>query len=327
MAGLPPRQIRRHSLAMARFCLIAALVFVAACANAPPAPVAYGGAREAPASPSAVAPRVIAEDTPLAAYGLRPEDAHPVDPARTPRTHHVGADETLYDIATRYQIPMLALIGQNGLEPPYALIPGREIELPPPRFHVAQAGENFVAIAERYSVDPRSLALLNRVSLPHNPRPGERIVLPAMASDRAAPPTPAPETRAHAPPQVRGTRFRWPLRGNLAARFGAQAGGGRLDGIEIAGREGAAIAAAAEGDVVYAGADLSAYGTLVLVRHADNYVTAYGYARRALVREGQHVRAGQALAELGVRHGGARLLFQVRRGREALDPLPLMEAP
>jgi murein DD-endopeptidase MepM/ murein hydrolase activator NlpD len=313
---------------MARLGWIAALALLAAaCANAPPAPVAYGEARETAATPAPAASRVIAEDTPLAAYGLRPEDVHPVDPARTPRTHRVSANESLYDIATRYQIPMLALIGQNGLEPPYALVPGREIELPPPRFHVAQPGESFAAIAERYSVDPRSLALLNRLTLPHEPRPGERIVLPAMASDRAAPPTPAPEIRAPVRPQARGARFRWPLRGNVAARFGAQTGGGRLDGIEIAGREGASIAAAAEGDVVYAGADLPAYGTLVLVRHADNFVTAYGYARRALVQEGQHVRAGQALAELGGRPGGARLLFQVRRGREALDPLPLMGAP
>ncbi len=327
MAGLPTRQILSQSLAMARLGWIAALAFVAvACASAPPAPVAYGGAPTAPTANNAAAPRVIAEDAPLTAYGLRPEDVHPGDPARMPRTHRVGANETLYDIATHFQIPMLALIGQNGLEPPYALTPGREIELPPPRFHVARAGETFATIAERYSVDLRSLALFNRVNLPHEVRVGQRIVLPAMASDRAAPPPQEPEVRAPQTPQDRRARFRWPLRGNLTARFGAQAGGGRLDGIEIAGREGAPIAAAAEGDVVYAGADLPAYGTLVLVRHADNYVTAYGYARRALVREGQHVRPGQVLAELGGRQGGARLLFQVRRGREALDPLPLMGA-
>jgi len=76
---------------------------------------------------------------------------------------------------------------------------------------------------------------------------------------------------------------------------------------------------------VYAGSDIPGYGTLVLVRHADNYVTAYGFARRALVREGQHVRAGEAIAELGPRpSGGARLLFQVRRGTQAIDPAPLL---
>jgi lipoprotein NlpD len=85
------------------------------------------------------------------------------------------------------------------------------------------------------------------------------------------------------------------------------------------------VTAAAAGDVVYAGDDLPAYGTLVLVRHADNYVTAYGYARRALVREGQSVRAGEHIAELGSRPDGrARLLFQVRQGSAAVDPAPLL---
>ncbi len=111
------------------------------------------------------------------------------------------------------------------------------------------------------------------------------------------------------------------------ARFGAQPGGGRLDGVEIAGREGARVLAAGDGEVVYAGADLEAYGALVLVRHGDNIVTAYGFGRRVLVREGQLVRAGQPVAELGDRPGGARLLFQVRRGRDAKDPLPLLGRP
>jgi lipoprotein NlpD len=137
--------------------------------------------------------------------------------------------------------------------------------------------------------------------------------------------TPAPSQPAV---QAGTGQFAWPLRGQIVARFGVQPGGGRLDGIEIAGRAGDAVSAAAEGDVVYAGSDLAAYGTLVLVRHADNYVTAYGYAQRALVREGQHVRAGQAIAELAPRADGqARLLFQMRRGTEAIDPLPLMGTP
>jgi lipoprotein NlpD len=87
------------------------------------------------------------------------------------------------------------------------------------------------------------------------------------------------------------------------------------------------VQAAADGDVVYAGADIAGLGALVLVRHGDNYVTAYAYNRRALVREGQRVRAGEPIAELGLRPDGrARLLFQVRRGSEALDPAPLMAA-
>jgi murein DD-endopeptidase MepM/ murein hydrolase activator NlpD len=267
------------------------------------------------------------EGTPLSTYALRPEEAQPFDPAHPPRAHRVGPGESLYDIASRYQIPILALIEQNGLEPPYALAPGRELELPPPRVHTVAPGENFEDLARRYNIDARSLALLNRMQPPYRVRAGDRLVLPAMAHDQGAPAADiadADTSQARTPAPHNG-RFAMPLDGEIVAPFGAQPGGVRIDGVEIAGREGAPIRAAADGDVVYAGSDLEAYGTLVLIRHADGYVTAYGYARRALVREGQHVRAGEPIAELGPRSdGGPRLLFQVRQGASAVDPAPLL---
>lgn len=264
------------------------------------------------------------EGTPLSAYAMQPTEGF--DPANLPRTHRVTGDESLYDIATRYQVPLRALIDQNHIEPPYALNDGRVLDLPPARYHVVRRGEELEDIARRYNVDLRSLALLNRVNASDRLQSGERVYLPAMAREMAPEPPPTPSPVVAALPEGSG-RFVWPLRGDVVARFGAQPGGTRLDGIEIAGREGAAISSAAEGDVIYAGADIDGLGTLVLIRHAENYVTAYGYNRRALVREGQHVRAGEAIAELGQRPDGrARLMFQVRRGNQALDPAPLMAA-
>lgn len=334
-----PRRMQRAAILFA--------LLVSACAAGESAPISYGGSLGAPAptparqtrptqdageTPAVQATPVQAqqpdwaagEGTPLSTWALQPGEAQPFDPAHLPRSHRVGEDESLYDIATRYQIPLRALIDQNHLEPPYALTPGTELQLPPPRFHRVARGETLESIAREYNVDLRSLALLNRMQSPYNVRAGQQIVLPAMA--RAAEPEAPPTPIASTPPPVNpAAHFGWPLRGEIVARFGPQAGGARLDGIEIAGREGAQISAAGEGDVVYAGSDLPAYGTLVLVRHADGYVTAYGFARRALVREGQHVRVGEAIAELGPRPDGrARLLFQVRRGSEAVDPAPLL---
>jgi murein DD-endopeptidase MepM/ murein hydrolase activator NlpD len=322
---------------------------LAACASGERAPISYAGGAparaeraprpdEAPASTApAPAPRHEADwadgpGAPLSRYALRPEDVQTADAAHTPRTHRVGRGEQLYDIATRYRIPMLALIEQNHLTAPYALTPGSELRLPPARIHIVAQGETFEDVAARFAIDPRSLALLNGMAAPYVVRPGDRLVLPSMASERESEPGAA--ARAEPPPAASSTaRFAWPLNGEIVSRFGAHGGGVRQDGVEIAGREGDAIKAAADGDVVYAGADLPTYGTLVLVRHADDYVTAYGYARRALVREGQHVRAGQTIAELGADlgalargsgEGRARLLFQVRRGSAAVDPLPLL---
>lgn len=316
--------------------LLAALA--ASCASSQPAEIAYrtGGRRASPPPPPPIERRApelapdwaAAEGTPLSAFALQPEDAY--DPANPPRSHRVRAGETLYDIAERYQAPLLALIGQNGLEPPYAVSEGRVIELPPPRFHTVARGESFEDIATRHDIDPRSLALLNRMQPPYRVAPGQRLLLPALAARHEPAAAPAPQAsssaRTSSTPQATGSvRFAWPIGGEIVSRFGMQPGGARMDGVEIAGREGGAVKAAADGEVVYAGADLPAYGVLVLVRHADNYVTAYGYARRALVREGDSVRAGQTIAELGRRpNGGARLLFQIRRGAEAIDPAPLL---
>lgn len=337
---------------MTRLVLMAA-VLAAACASASPAPISYGrgGPQTAqppvyrppppqrrdptPQPPPAPASRTPAaqpapdwadgEGTALSEFALRPEDAQPYDPAQLPREHRVGASESLYDIAARYQIPLLALIEQNGLEPPYRLTPGSELELPPPRVHVAARGESFEDIARAYSVDPRSLALLNRMQAPYRVTPGQRIVLPPMAQARPPEPQAPPLQPVVTAPPAAGARFAMPIEGQIVARFGALEDGGRLDGVEIAAREGAPILAAADGQVVYAGADIEAYGTLVLVRHADNYVTAYAFARRALVAENARVRRGQPIAELGPRGDGRpRLMFQIRQGREAVDPLPLL---
>ena len=314
---------------IAPLCLTALL---AACASSG-APVSYGGGGSSAAPQtetvaSDAAPRrhnpsetpnwAAGPGTPLSAYALRPEIAQPFDPAHPPRVIQAARGQTLYDIAVAYQIPLRALIDQNRMSPPYALTPGQQIELPPPRFHRARPGETLRDIAQAYNVDPRSLALLNRMAPDYAPRAGEAIVLPGEARPWASA-APAPS----AAPQVAGNgRFAWPLRGRVLSSFGQQHNGQRIDGIEIAADEGARIGAAEAGEVVYAGSDLPAYGTLVLVRHEGNYVTAYGYARRALVREGERVTRGQALGEVGrVGSGPSRVLFQVRQGAQAVDPI------
>lgn len=331
---------------MSRAVILALLM--AACASSEPAPISYGSGALSPPRQPAYQPAPVemreparpqpaaqqqqpapdwadGEGTPLSAYALQPGDVQPYDPANLPRTHRVQRDESLYDIAATYQIPLRALIDQNGLEPPYALAPGRELQLPPPRFHEVRRGESFEDVARAYNVDLRSLALLNRMQPPYRVSAGDRIVLPAMARAIVQPPAPTPTPQPVTPPQLTGARFSMPVDGEIVAPFGAQASGGRLDGIEIAAREGAQVLAAAEGEVVYAGDDLEAYGWLVLVRHAENYVTAYAYNRRALVREGDRVRAGQAIAELGARADGRpRLMFQVRLGSQPVDPVPLL---
>lgn len=118
-------------------------------------------------------------------------------------------------------------------------------------------------------------------------------------------------------------QFVWPVHGMIIREFGED--GSR--GIEIAGRAGAPIKAAAAGRVVYAGDGIKTYGLMVILKHDDGFVTAYGNNRRLLVKDGEAVQRGAAIAEMGAQgEGGALLQFEMREGSQAVDPLAHLPA-
>ena len=128
------------------------------------------------------------------------------------------------------------------------------------------------------------------------------------------------------PPATADVRFVWPVNGRVISSFGSTAGGERNDGINIAADYGEPIRAAADGTVTYAGNDLKSYGNLVLIRHGDNYVTAYAHSERILVGRGDHVAKGQVIAYAGSTGDVSQpqLHFEIRRGVSPVNPRPLL---
>ncbi|WP_321787961.1 peptidoglycan DD-metalloendopeptidase family protein [Paraburkholderia sp. J94] len=119
------------------------------------------------------------------------------------------------------------------------------------------------------------------------------------------------------------SRFVWPVSGVIVREFGVD--GAR--GIEISGRAGTPVRAAAPGRVVYAGDGIKAYGLMVIVKHDEGYVTAYGNNRRLLVAEGDTVKQGASIAEMGARADGhAVLQFEMREAGKPVDPLAHLPA-
>jgi murein DD-endopeptidase MepM/ murein hydrolase activator NlpD len=120
-----------------------------------------------------------------------------------------------------------------------------------------------------------------------------------------------------------GDKFNWPLRGRLISNFGAKEGGLHNDGINIKTTAGAEVKAADNGVVVYVGNELRGFGNLVLVKHSDDWVTAYAHNERAVVRRGQRVKRGQSIAYAGATGGvnQPQLHFEVRKKGKAVDPL------
>jgi len=121
-----------------------------------------------------------------------------------------------------------------------------------------------------------------------------------------------------------GVTWRWPASGSVIKRFNA---GDAIPGIEIAGRAGDAVRAAAGGVVVYSGNGLVGYGELVIIKHNDSFLSAYGHNRKRLVKEGQQVSSGQQIAEMGST-GTTRdeLQFQIRKDGSPVDPLKYLPA-
>ena len=136
-------------------------------------------------------------------------------------------------------------------------------------------------------------------------------------------PAPAPTPAPAAVPAGDDTTFIWPVPGNVLESFDEV----KNKGVDIAGRLGEPVLAAADGRVVYAGAGLRGYGNLIILKHNNTYLTAYAHNQNLLVREDQAVKQGQKIAEMGSSDTDrVKLHFEVRRQGKPVDPLKYLPA-
>lgn len=206
----------------------------------------------------------------------------------------VQRGDTLYQIAFRHGLDWRDLARWNGLGSGELIFPGQRLRLHPPPGGSAQAARQ-------------------------PPPAGERPAASAPARQAQAPATPSPRAREPAP------SWRWPTQGDLAYRFGDETALGR--GLGIRGRAGQPVMAAAPGRVVYTGSGLVGYGEVIIIKHNNTWLSAYGHTRGTVVREGEEVTAGQRLATMGEGPGQRPLLhFEIRVDGDPVDPLPLLPA-
>jgi murein DD-endopeptidase MepM/ murein hydrolase activator NlpD len=128
------------------------------------------------------------------------------------------------------------------------------------------------------------------------------------------------------PDPMSGNTFRWPVKGRVIAEFGARPDGGHNDGIDVAVPQGTSVQAAENGVVAYAGNELKGYGNLVLIRHANNWVSAYANNEELLVKRGDKVRRGQIIAKAGATGAVSQpqVHFELRKGSRPVDPTKYM---
>lgn len=221
--------------------------------------------------------------------------------------HVVRAGETLYGISFRYGLRYQDVAAWNGISDPYVIEVGQRLTLRP---------------------DLRAPAQLARTTaLPARPMPptrGPTAAAPPVRS--AAPLTQAPAGDIGSQSIGGGPAWSWPAHGQIIGRY--VAGDQTQQGINIAGAAGQEVRAAADGVVVYSGAGLTGYGELIIIKHSEEWLSAYGHNRRRLAGEGTRVKAGEVIAEMG-RTGAVRemLHFEIRRNGKPVDPLVFLPKP
>ncbi len=247
-------------------------------------------------SPTASSAAPIGGNSPSSST-VQPVAASPTQ-ASSSSTHVVERGETLYSIAFLYDLDFRRLALANNLQAPYTIYPNQHLSL-------QQAGisENAVSALPTIPASPAGESAASQ---------GER---PQLASEN--------RRRESVPArQVDDIDWQWPVQGRVLRNFASSNGDISGRGIDIVGKRGDAVFAAANGEVVYAGRGIQGTGDLIIIRHGSRLLSAYMYNSSMLVSEGARINAGDKIAEVGSDITGQELLhFEVRLDGKPVDPL------
>ena len=197
--------------------------------------------------------------------------------------------------------------------------------------YIVSEGESLALIAVRHKLTLGEIVSANNIEAPYKVFPGQVLIIPNRDAPTARTATaqqeaPASTSEIAPAPPLSEQGFMWPVLGELVGTFEQRGAGGRSGGVNIAARKGAPVRASENGIVAYAGEAVSGYGRLVMLRHAQGYVTLYAHNDSVLVKEGDVVRRGQTIAEVG--NSGdvseSQLHFELRKGKAPVDPTDMI---
>ena len=261
------------------------------------------------------------------AVGAAPALAAPASKAvaaasAAPSVYVVNHGDTLLGIARRNHVSVTELARANSLDPSAKLKLGIKLTVPGAKTAAVAPAAQPAAVAAAQPDAALAPPVTKMAAATGGPQQSARL---AQATTKLE------DTLAEAP--IKATEatgalptFRWPVRGKVITSYGAKTNGKANDGINLAVPEGTPVKAAEDGVVAYSGNELKGYGNLVLVRHANGYVTAYAHASELLVKRGDTIKRGQIIAKSGQSGevGSPQLHFEIRKGSTPVDPLQFL---
>ena len=232
-------------------------------------------------------------------------------------SHVVQPGDTLYSIAFRAGVDYLQLAKQNNIAPPYRILVGQRIHLV--NNYATYPASGKPALALKGQKNTTSAVKTPKQTQDKLTSPNKAIARnnqTGYVQNRTVKENATSATSAVSSSKV---RWAWPVRGPILAGFSNAEHGNK--GLDIGGKAGTPIKAAAAGEVVYAGNALRGYGNLVIIRHNDDFLSAYAHNRKLLVKERDTVVSGQTIAEMGNTDApSVRLHFEIRFRGKTVDP-------
>ncbi|HSP49515.1 MAG TPA: peptidoglycan DD-metalloendopeptidase family protein [Pseudolabrys sp.] len=223
----------------------------------------------------------------------------------TENVHIVEPGESMLGIARKHGVTITALARANNIQPYAKISMGDRLTIPGGR-HVAERQVSAPQVAQPRIVPAEKVASASAQTA--------RVVTPEHQTTESV--TQTAEAAGGIP------SFRWPVKGRIITGFGPRPNGVQNDGINLAVPEGTPVKAADDGVVAYAGNELKSYGNLILIRHANGFVSAYANASELLVKRGDTIKRGQVIAHAGQTGNvtSPQLHFEIRKGSTPVDP-------
>jgi lipoprotein NlpD len=246
-----------------------------------------------------------------------PTGDHSTRPVRNAGYHVVRQGDTLYSVAFLYGYQVEKVASWNGLKPPYTIYKGQRLKLRPPAVKTVSRPKPKPAPIAASQPKPHypERASPKTVTVPVAPSKPKTAVAPVITRQK-----PQVDTRPPAKSPNKRVTWMWPAKGPLLQRYKANSSGKK--GIDIGGKSGTPVKAAADGKIVYSGSGLGGYGRLIIIKHNKDYLSAYAHNRKLIAKEGQWVKQGEVIAQMGSSGTDrTRLHFEIRKRGQPVDPL------